>query len=301
MHGALSPAADALASEVPPAPQRHQSYLRVVFGRFLRQPIPVIAAVILLAIILAAVGADLVAPHDPFQTRVSRRLAAIGTSDRLLGGDELGRDVLTRLIYGGRISLTMAIVPVAIGLFIGGFLGILAGYAGGRVNMAIMRAMDVFYAFPSILLAVAIAGALGPGLVNGILALSLVFIPPIARMAESVTTQVRGYEYVVAARLSGASTVRILREHVLSNVAGPILVFSSSQVSVSIIAASGLSFLGLGVSPPLADWGLMLSALRQSIYVNPWVAALPGAMIFITSMSFNLVSDGVRKSMEVRR
>ncbi|MCK0207510.1 ABC transporter permease [Starkeya koreensis] len=282
-------------------PVRHFSYRRVVLGRFMRQPIAMTAALILLAIVLAAIFANVVAPADPFQTRVARRLAVIGTEGRWLGGDELGRDVLSRLIYGGRISLSMAVLPVAIGLFVGGFLGILAGYAGGRTNMAIMRAMDVFYAFPSILLAVAIAGALGPGMMNGIIALSMVFIPPIARMAESVTTQVRSYEFVIAARLSGASTGRILREHVLSNVAGPILVFASSQVSVSIIAASGLSFLGLGVSPPYPDWGLMLSALRQSIYVNPWVAALPGAMIFICSVCFNLVSDGVRRAMEVRR
>jgi peptide/nickel transport system permease protein len=280
---------------------RHRSYSRVVLGRFMRQPIAMTAALILIAIVLAAIFANFIAPADPFQTRVARRLAEIGTAGRLLGGDEIGRDVLSRLIYGGRISLSMAVLPVAIGLFVGGFLGILAGYAGGRTNMAIMRSMDVFYAFPSILLAVAIAGALGPGLMNGIIALSLVFIPPIARMAESVTTQVRSYEFVVAARLSGASTAQIMREHVLSNVAGPILVFASSQVSVSIIAASGLSFLGLGVSPPHPDWGLMLSALRQSIYVNPWVAALPGAMIFICSVCFNLVSDGVRRAMEVRR
>lgn len=299
MHGSIAatPATEAAA----PKPAPYQRYWAMVLQRFMRQPVAVFAAFILLTIMLGAVFADFLTPHDPFQTRVARRLAEIGTADRWLGGDELGRDVLSRLIHGGRISLTMAILPVAIGLLIGGVLGILAGYLGGRTNMAIMRAMDVFYAFPSILLAVAIAGALGPGFLNGIIALSLVFIPPIARMAESVTTQVRGYEFVIAARLSGASTLRVMREHILSNVAGPILVFASSQVSVSIIAASGLSFLGLGVSPPLADWGLMLSALRQSIYVNPWVAALPGAMIFIASMSFNLVSDGIRRAMEIRR
>jgi len=299
MHGTLGTGTEADIVATPAV--RHRSYRAVVLRRFVRQPVPMTAALILLAIILSAIFAHYVAPADPFQTRVAQRLAEIGTPGRLLGGDELGRDVLSRLIYGGRISLTMAIAPVAIGLFVGGFLGILAGYAGGRTNMAIMRSMDVFYAFPSILLAVAIAGALGPGLENGILALSMVFIPPIARMAESVTTQVRSYEFVIAARLSGASTARIMREHVLSNVAGPILVFASSQVSVSIIAASGLSFLGLGVSPPNPDWGLMLSALRQSIYVNPWVAALPGAMIFISSICFNLVSDGIRRAMEVRR
>ena len=299
MHGTLSTVEEADISATPPV--GHRSYKYVVLLRFLRQPVPVTAAVILLAIILAALGANFIAPVDPFQTKVALRLAPIGTPGRWLGGDELGRDILSRLIYGGRISLTMAIMPVAIGLFVGGFLGILAGYAGGRTNMAIMRSMDVFYAFPSILLAVAIAGALGPGLENGIIALSLVFIPPVARMSESVTTQVRSYEYVIAARLSGASTIRIMREHILSNVAGPILVFASSQVSVSIIAASGLSFLGLGVSPPNADWGLMLAALRQAIYVNPWVSALPGVMIFICSICFNLVSDGIRRSMEIRR
>lgn len=299
MHGTLGEPATRDATVTPEV--RHHRYARVVLLRFLRQPVSMTAAIILLVIILAAIFANYIAPADPFQTRVARRLATIGTAGRWLGGDELGRDVLSRLIYGGRISLAMAILPVAVGLLVGGFFGILAGYAGGRTNMAIMRGMDVFYAFPSILLAVAIAGALGPGLMNAVLALSLVFIPPIARMAESVTTQVRSYEYVIAARLTGASTLRILREHVLSNVAGPILVFSSSQVSVSIIAASGLSFLGLGVSPPHPDWGLMLSALRQSIYINPWVAALPGAMIFLCSVCFNLVSDGVRQAMEVRR
>jgi peptide/nickel transport system permease protein len=281
--------------------RRGTGYWRGVAGRFLRQPVSVAAGLVLLLFVLAAIFADLIAPADPFQTSVARRLAPIGTPGRLLGGDELGRDVLSRLIHGARISLAMALLPVAIGTLVGGFLGILAGYVGGAVNMAIMRVMDVFYAYPSILLAVAIAGALGPGLMNGMIALTLVFIPPIARVAESVTTQVRGNDYVVAARLSGAPTSMILRRHVLNNVAGPVLVFASSQVSVSIIAASGLSFLGLGVSPPQADWGLMLAAMRQSIYVNPWVAALPGAAIFLCSIAVNLLSDGIRRAMELRR
>lgn len=289
------------ATVVMPAKAPGTGYWRGVGRRFVRQPLAMAAAVVLLVIVLAAIGADWIAPADPFQTSVSRRLAAIGTPGRWLGGDELGRDMLSRLIHGGRVSLAMAIVPVAVALVIGGFLGVLAGYAGGAVNMAIMRVMDVFYAYPSILLAVAIAGALGPGMVNGMVALTLVFVAPIARVAESVTTQVRANDYVVAARLSGAPTWMILRRHVLNNVAGPVLVFAASQVSVSIIAASGLSFLGLGVSPPQADWGLMLSALRQALYVNPWVAALPGAAIFLCSMAVNIVSDGIRRAMELRR
>jgi peptide/nickel transport system permease protein len=280
---------------------RTEAYTRLVLRRFMRQPLAVTAAAVLLVIALAAVFAPYVAPTNPFHTSVMLRLAAIGTPGRLLGGDELGRDVLSRLIYGGRISLITAVLPVLCGLLIGGLLGVTAGYAGGAVNMAIMRTMDVFYAFPSILLAVAIAGALGPGTVNAIMALSLVFIPPIARVSESVTTQNRVHDFVTAGRLSGASMPRIIFAHILPNVAGPILVFASSQVSVSIIAASGLSFLGLGVAPPFPDWGLMLSSMRQSIYVNASVAALPGAMIFICSIAFNLVSEGVRQAMEVRR
>jgi peptide/nickel transport system permease protein len=292
---------DGAALSIPVARQRVERYWQAVARRFLRQPLSVAALVVVSAIFLCAVAADWIAPHDPYQSSVARRLADIGTPGRWLGGDELGRDVLSRLVHGARISLVMALVPVLLGLLVGGTLGVIAGYAGGGVNMAIMRVMDVFYAYPSVLLAIAIAGALGPGMLNGLLALALVFIPPTARVAESVTTQVRGHDYVSAARLSGASTFLILRAHVLPNVAGPVMVFAASQVGVSIIAASGLSFLGLGVSPPQADWGLMLSAMRQSIYVNPWVSALPGAAIFLCSMAFNLVSDGVRRAMEIRR
>jgi len=183
---------------------------------------------------------------------------------------------------------------------IGGTLGVLAGYLGGRSNMLIMRVMDVFYAFPSVLLAVAISGALGAGLVNGLVAMSLVFIAPVARVSETVATQVRNEDFVEAARATGARTWRILIEHILPNVLGPILIYASSLISVAIVLASGLSFLGLGVSPPNADWGLMLNTLRQSIYVAPVNAILPGVMIFVTSMCFNLMSDGLRAAMDVR-
>ena len=160
--------------------------------------------------------------------------------------------------------------------------------------------MDVFYAFPSVLLAVAIAGAMGGGMANGMLALTLVFIPPMCRVAETATTQVRALDFIEAARASGAGTLTIIRYHVLGNVLGPVLIYASSLVSVSVLLASGLSFLGLGVRPPVPDWGLMLSTLRQSIYVVPYVCALPGIAIFITSICFNLVSDGLRAAMDVR-
>ena len=151
------------------------------------------------------------------------------------------------------------------------------------------------------LLAVAIAGALGPGVSNSLIALTLVFVPQVVRVAESVTTQVRKLDYVDAARLSGAGALSIIRVHVLGNVLGAVFVYATGLVSVGMILASGLSFLGLGVKPPQAEWGLMLNTLRSAIYVNPWVAALPGAMIFATSMGFNLLADGVRSAMDVRR
>jgi peptide/nickel transport system permease protein len=183
---------------------------------------------------------------------------------------------------------------------VGGTIGITAGFSGRRVNMIVMRFIDVFFAFPSVLLAVALAGAMGTGAVNCLIALSVVFTPAITRVAESATTQVRHQGYIEAAIATGASTPRIIVGHVLSNVAGPILTYASSLVSVAIVIASGLSFLGLGVSPPTADWGLMLNTLRQSLYVAPMNAVLPGLMILITSVCFNLLSDGLRSALDVK-
>lgn len=194
----------------------------------------------------------------------------------------------------------MGVVPVFIAFFIGSALGIVAGYAGGLTNTLIMRTVDVFYAFPSVLLAVALSGALGAGLFNAMFSLTVVFIPPIARVAESVTTQLKSSDFIEAAKASGASALTILRVHVLGNVLGPIFVYATSLIAVSMILAAGLSFLGLGVQPPFPEWGQMLNALRNAIYVQPLVTALPGVMIFMVSISFNLLSDGLRSAMEVR-
>jgi peptide/nickel transport system permease protein len=257
------------------------------------------AAVIIL-IVLAAIFAPLIAPFDPNKTSMVYRLKPIGFRNFLLGTDELGRDMLSRLIYGGRMSFLMGLVPVVVATTLGGTLGVIAGFLGGRVNMLIMRTVDIFYAFPSVLLAVAISGIMGGGMSNGLIALTLVFIPPLCRVAETATTQVRNLDFVEAARASGAPTWSIILHHVLGNVLAPVFIYASSLISVSILLAAGLSFLGLGVEPPTPDWGLMLSTLRQAIYVQPYVCALPGLAIFITSLSFNLVSDGLRQAMDVR-
>src|SRR5262249_14437300 len=188
------------------------------------------------------------------------------------------------------------VMPVFLALLIGGSLGLAAGYVGGLVNSAIMRLTDVLYAFPSILLAIAITGILGSGLQNTILALTISFIPPIIRISESVTTQVRLLDFVEAARASGEEPLTIMRYHILNIVLRPLLEFAPCLISICIILAAGLSFLGLGVTPPSAEWGLMLNNLRQALWVSPLVAALPGVMIFITSMCFNLMSDGLRQA-----
>ncbi|WP_158818928.1 ABC transporter permease [Methylocapsa sp. S129] len=291
----LRPPASRPASAV-----RVRSYWGSVWHRLRYDYVTLFCLVLIIAIVLTAVFAPLISPMDPYKSSMAHRLRPIGYHNYLLGTDEQGRDILSRMLYGGRVSLTMGILPVALATIIGGLFGVVAGYFGGKVNMLIMRTMDVFFAFPSVLLAVAISGSLGGGITNQLLTLTVVLIPPLCRVAETATSQVRTMDFVDAARSTGASTLSILFTHVLINVMSPVLVYASTLVSVSIILASGLSFLGLGVSPPTADWGLMLSTLRQSIYVQPIVSAIPGVAILITSIAFNLLSDGLRQAMDVR-
>ncbi len=296
----MSAIAQGKAAVIVPPLAKSPGYWSGVWRRFRKDKVAVGAGLVVLAIILMAIFADYIAPADPTRSSMLRRLRPIGTPGYPLGADELGRDMLSRLIFGARLSLFMGVVPVFIAFIIGSVIGVAAGFFGGKFNTIVMRTVDVFYAFPSVLLAIALSGALGAGITNSLLSLTIVFIPPIARIAESVTTQVRAMDYVEAARASGANAITIIRVHVLGNVLGPIFVYATSLISVSMILASGLSFLGLGTKPPTPEWGLMLNTLRTAIYVQPWVAALPGAAIFITSISFNLLSDGLRSAMDVK-
>lgn len=288
-------------AKAPVAIERSPGYWAGVARRVSRDKVAMLAGIVVLALVLVAILAPLIAPADPYAGRTIRRLRPIGTAGFPLGTDELGRDMLSRLIYGARYSLMMGVTPVIMAFFAGSLIGIVAGYAGGRANTLMMRTIDVFYAFPSVLLAVALSGALGAGIQNALVSLTIVFIPPIARVAEAVTTQVRSRDYVEAARASGAGALTIIRVHVLGNVLGPIFVYATGLISVSMILASGLSFLGLGVRPPEPEWGLMLNTLRTAIYTQPMVAALPGMMIFLTSISFNLLADGLRSAMDVKQ
>jgi peptide/nickel transport system permease protein len=280
--------------------ERSAGYWQNVMSRLVRDKVAMFAAFVILCLLIMAILGQWITPADPYAASIMKRLKPIGFEGYPLGTDELGRDMLSRLMVGARLSLFMGITPVLLAFAIGSTIGIIAGYAGGMLNTSIMRTIDVFYAFPSVLLAIALSGVLGTGITNSLISLTIVFIPPIARVAESVTTQIRSRDFVEAARASGANALTIIRVHVLGNVLSPIFVYSTSLIAVSMILASGLSFLGLGVKPPEPEWGLMLNTLRTAIYVQPWIAALPGVMIFITSIAFNLLSDGLRSAMEIK-
>ena len=294
----ISPASGSLPQ--PAAQIRVRGYWESVWRRLRYDYVTLFCLALIILIVLSAVFAPWLTHFDPDKSSIANRLRPIGHPKYILGTDEQGRDLLTRMLWGGRISLMMGIVPVMIATVVGGLFGVVAGYYGGKVNMIIMRTMDVFFAFPSVLLAIAISGSLGGGIFNQMLTLTVVLVPPICRVAETATSQVRNMDFVDAARASGASTISIIFSHVIVNVMSPVLVYASTLVSAAILLASGLSFLGLGVQPPTADWGLMLSTLRQSIYVQPIVCAVPGLAILVTSIAFNLVSDGLRQAMDVK-
>jgi len=281
-------------------PAKPESYLQAALRRFMKHKVGLGSLGMLILLVLSAVFAPWLTGYDPSIGIPAERLMPIGSPGHILGTDEQGRDMLTRLLYGGRLSLIAGLVPVLIATAIGTTLGALAGYLGGWVAALIMRTMDMFYAFPTVLLAIAVSASLGPGLNNVIIAMTVVYVAPLARVAEAATRKVAVAEFIEAARLTGAGTPRIILTQILANIFSPIFVYASGLVGLSIVIAASLSFLGLGVAPPAAEWGFMLNALRGTIYVNPWVAALPGLFIFITSISFNMLADAIRDSLDVK-
>lgn len=297
---AIAPTTAPGASVVPTEAVAARSYLGEVRTRFLRKRAGVAALVVLGTLVFMAIAAPILAPYDSTVGAATARLRPIGAVGHLLGTDEQGRDILSRLLWGGRISLLTGFIPVIIATSIGTAIGATAAYMRGVTGAVLMRGMDMLYAFPAIMLAIAIAASLGPGSINTILAISVVFVPPVARVAESATKRVIFLEYIEAARLSGASTPRIIFSQVLANIFNPIFVYASGLVGLSIVVASGLSFLGMGAKPPTPEWGFMLNSLRGAIYVQPVVAALPGLLIFITSMACNIVSDALRDALDIK-
>ncbi|HWI71515.1 MAG TPA: ABC transporter permease [Baekduia sp.] len=255
---------------------------------------------IVVVVLLIAILAPVLAPQQPNAGSISERLWDIGTAGHPLGTDGQGRDILSRLMWGARPTLVAGITPVVIAGLIGTALGLLAGLAKPWVRSAVMRTLDVVYAFPAILLAIAIGAALGPGVKNAIVSLSIVLIAPIARVAESEVLRLRSADFMEAARVSGASWPVIAVRQVLPNIAPPLIVYCTSMIGLSIVYAGGLSFLGLGVVPPDADWGSMLNELRQNLYDRPLLSLIPAAAIFLASVGFNVLGDGLGKVFAVR-
>lgn len=278
------------------------SRLRLALRAFSRDKAAVIAAIVLILVVLSAVFAPLLTPYDPLIGDPSQRLLGIATPGHPLGLDGQGRDMLSRLLYGGRFSLTVAIVPVLVVFPIALMIGLLAGYAKGHVGEILMRLLDVIFAFPLVLLAIAIAAVFGAGLVNVMIAIGITLVPYMARVAYTSTVQESAKEYIEAARASGASVPQILFRELMPNVVSPLLVYATTLCGLMIVVASGLSFLGVGVVPPAPDWGIMASdggkVLLEGYY---HVASVPGIMILIVALSFNLIGDGLRDAMDPRK
>jgi peptide/nickel transport system permease protein len=259
-----------------------------------------IAAVVIALIALAAIFAPLLTSYSPTQGVLTDRLLAIGARGHLLGTDDQGRDIFTRLLYGARPSLLTGLIPVAVSGTIGTALGLIAGMGSKTVRATIMRTLDVFYAFPAVLLAIAIAAALGSGISNSIIALAVILIPPVARVAETETSRVRPADFVEAARTSGSSRTAIAIRQVLPNIAPAVVVYSTALIGLSIVYAAGLSYLGLGISPPAPEWGLMISDLQQYIFTNPQLLLVPAIAVLVASVAFNVLGDGLRSYLNVR-
>jgi peptide/nickel transport system permease protein len=260
-----------------------------------------IAGLALVAVIgMLCVLAPLLAPYDPNAVDAANRLAPVGSAGHLLGTDDLGRDLLSRLLWGGQVSLVVGLLPVALGVIVGVGLGAAAGYFRGTVDAVIMRCLDVLLAFPAYLLAIAIVSALGAGLSNAILAIAIFSSAAFARLVRGSVLSIRERDYVFAARLMGSGDGRIVWQHVLPNVLTPVIVFATLEAGRTIIFAAGLSFLGLGAQPPTAEWGAMLAQGRGLLNVAPHVATLPGVAILLVSLGLNLFGDGLRDALDPR-
>jgi len=250
-------------------------------------------------LLFLAVFGPLLTPDSTTAGSITQRLWNVGVAGHPLGTDGQGRDILSRLIAGARPTLIAGIAPVLIAGFLGTGLGMVAALSRRWIRSAVMRTLDVVYAFPAILLAIAIGAALGPGVGNAIISLSIVLIAPISRIVEGVVLRLRSDDFMEAARASGAAMPRIAVRQVLPNIAPPLLVYCTSLVGLAIVYAAGLSFLGLGVVAPQADWGSMLNELRQTIYERPVLSVLPTIPIFAAAVGFNLLGDGFGKLLSV--
>jgi len=263
-----------------------------------RNRLGLVGAVIILTVVVIAIAAPVVAPYDPASQAFRRLLPPSG--EHLMGTDELGRDTFSRIVFGARVSLQVGVLAVVIGLALGTFIGVLAGYYGGRLDDWSMRGVDIMFAFPGLILAIVIAGLLGPNKTNAMVAIGIVFAPAFARVVRGSVLAVMQEGYIEAARVMGLADVRTIARYVLPNVTAAITVMTTVYLSAAILTEAGLSYLGLGTQPPEPSWGGMLSAARNYMELSPWMAFFPGAAIMLVVLGFNFLGDGLRDVLDPR-
>ncbi len=281
---------------------RRQARLGQLYRQWLafkRNPMAVAGLAIIVLLLLIAAFAPLIAPFDPLAQALDKRLMPPSATN-WFGTDALGRDIFSRIVYGTRITLVIVLlVVVTVGPF-GLLIGAISGYYGGWVDRLLMRITDVFLAFPRLVLALAFVAALGPGIVNAIIAIAITTWPPYARVARAETMVIRNQDYIAAMRLQGASQARIIWKHVVPMCMSSLIVRTTFDMAGIILTAAGLGFLGLGAQPPMPEWGAMISAGREQIFDQWWVATFPGVAICIVALGFNLLGDGLRDVMDAR-
>lgn len=268
--------------------------------RFRRNPLAMLGLLLTLALILLAIFAPVFAGHDPIAQDLNDRLIPPFTQGHILGTDDFGRDIWARILFGSRITLQIVFLVIVTAPVAGLIIGTVAGYFGGWVDAVLMRFTDIFLAFPKLILALAFVAVLGPGMVNAVLAIALTSWPPYARVARAETLTVRNSDYIAATRLLGASSTRIIWGHVVPMCLPSVIIRVTLDMAGVILTAAGLGFLGLGVQPPLPEWGLMVSAGRKFLFEQWWVATMPGLAIFTVSLGFNLLGDGLRDVLDPR-
>ena len=289
-----------LRAPVPASPfQARAQQLWLRLRRLGSNPPALLGLAIILLMVVMAVLAPLIATHDIYAQDLTTRLRPPSAA-HFLGTDELGRDVFSRIVFGARITLYIAMLTALIVAPIGLLIGTTAGYLGGWVDTILMRIVDIFLAFPSLVLALAFVAALGPGIQNAIIAISLAAWPPIARLARAETLSIRSSDYIAAVRLQGASSLRIILSHVVPMCLPSVVVRITLNMAAIILTAAGLGFLGLGAQPPSPEWGAMLSSGREFVLTSWWIAAIPGCAILLTSLAFNLFGDGLRDLLDPR-
>jgi len=282
-----------------PTPRPQRTLFGDALRRLSRNPLALIGVAIILLLAFGAIFAPLIAPYSPDDSDLSLYVTP-PTVTHVLGTDDIGRDILSRLIYGARISLSVSGLAMVIALSVGTLAGLFAGYYGGLIDILVMRITDVFLAFPLLLLAIALVAALGPGENNTFIALGIVTWPYVARLARGQVLSLKNREFIAAARLVGASDARIMWVHILPNMLTPLIVYGTLGIANAILAESALAFLGLGAQPPTPSWGGMLADTRSFLLTAPWLPTYPGIAILVAALGFNLFGDGLRDALDVR-